>query len=94
MPAGVAWSDPGGGFFVWLDLPESLNPVALQAPAAAAGAIYLPGDLFYPGFTASAPGARNGIRLSFSSIDEAAIQKGIGRLGAIFRDAVNGGPAR
>ncbi len=90
MPAGVTWSVPGGGFFFWLDLPESLNPVALQAPAAAAGAIFLPGDLFYPGFTASAPGARNGIRLSFSSIDEAAIQKGIARLGAIFREAASG----
>jgi DNA-binding transcriptional MocR family regulator len=59
----------------------------LQAPAAAAGAIILPGDLFYPGYTANVPGGRNGIRLSFSSVDEAAIQKGIGRLGKIFREA-------
>ena len=87
MPAGVTWSVPKGGFFFWVDLPEALDPVALQAPAAAAGAIFLPGDLFYPGFTADGPGTRNGIRLSFSSVDEAAIQKGIARLGKIFREA-------
>lgn len=94
MPPCVTWSVPRGGFFFWLDLPEALSPMALQAPAAAAGAIILPGDLFYPGYTANVPGGRNGIRLSFSSVDEAAIQKGISRLGAIFNEAINGEASR
>lgn len=86
MPAGVRWVVPGGGFFMWLDLPEGLSATELQGPAAAAGAVFLPGDLFYPGYTPG-PGGRNGLRLSFSAVDEAAITKGIARIGATFRGA-------
>ena len=87
MPAGVTWIVPDGGFFLWLDLPPHLNAAALQKSAADAGVIYLPGDLFYPGFIAIGPGARNGLRLSFSSLDEATIVKGIARLGSVLRAA-------
>jgi len=85
MPSGVTWTAPDGGFFLWLDLPPNLNAAALLNTAADAGVIYLPGDLFYPGYTATGAGARNGLRLSFSSLDEATIRKGITRLGAVFR---------
>ena len=75
MPAGAAWTRPRGGFFSWLTLPEGASSVALAPRAAQAGVGIVPGTLFFP----DGRGADT-VRLSFSLVDEALIDDGIGRL--------------
>ena len=44
MPDGRArWSEPTGGFFTWLTLPEGLDARELRAAAVEAGVAYVPG---------------------------------------------------
>jgi 2-aminoadipate transaminase len=78
MPAGVSWSRPGGGFFVWVTLPAGLTASAALPVAAEHGVGFLPGRFFYP----AADGDDRSLRLSFSSLPEARIREGIARLGA------------
>ena len=49
MPEGCAWSEPTGGFFTWLTLPEAIDTIALRAAATEAGVAYVPGRPFHPG---------------------------------------------
>ena len=61
MPGGVAWSEPAGGFFTWLTLPEELDATRCATAAAEAGVAYVPGRAFYVG--GDGP---NELRFSFS----------------------------
>lgn len=83
MPSGVSWTRPQGGFFVWLTAPEGVETRALAAPAAELGVSYVPGAPFY---TDSRGG--NEIRLSFSRVDEADIDRGIRILAGLLEDEV------
>ncbi len=47
MPEGVAWSEPTGGMFTWLRMPEGLDARALRPAATEAGVAYVPGAPFY-----------------------------------------------
>lgn len=86
MPGGTAWSNPGGGFFVWVTLPDGLDAVELLPVAAASGVAYLAGEWFYP--TYREPRARRNLRLNFSTLPEDRIAEGLRRLGAVLRDAL------
>lgn len=81
MPRGVEWTEPAGGFFVWLTLPEGMDSVAIQPEAAAHGVDYMPGTVFYP----NENGRRN-IRLAYSFTDEETIRRGVKILAAIIRE--------
>ncbi len=76
MPAGSSWSDPDGGFALWVEGPPGINGRDLAARAAARGVLVSPGQLFCPD-DEPVPG----MRLSLSRSDEAQIQNGIRVLG-------------
>ena len=78
MPSGVEWTTPGGGFFVWVTLPEPMLASDLLPVAAEHGVGFLPGRFFYP----CAEGDDRSLRLSFSTMPEGRLRTGIGRLGA------------
>jgi 2-aminoadipate transaminase len=80
MPAGVSWTLPRGGFFSWLTLPEGADAVGLATTAADRGVGIVPGSLFFP----DRRGGRN-VRISFSLVDEAAIDEGIERLASLLQ---------
>ncbi|MDQ3693507.1 MAG: PLP-dependent aminotransferase family protein [Chloroflexota bacterium] len=82
MPAGIRWSKPDGGFFVWVELPETINASELLPMAAANGVIFLPGSGFYPN---PATGGSHALRLNFSALPEDRIREGIRRLAAVIR---------
>ncbi|MCC6703844.1 MAG: PLP-dependent aminotransferase family protein [Thermomicrobiales bacterium] len=87
MPAGTSWSQPAGGFFVWVTLPEGLNAIELLPFAVERfGVAYLAGEWFYPGF--SWPEASRTLRLSYSKHPEARIEEGMRRLGAAISAAL------
>jgi 2-aminoadipate transaminase len=79
MPDGVTWTQPAGGFFVWLTAPDHVDTRALVAPAARLGVAYVPGAPFY---TDGRGG--NQLRLSYSRADEASIDEGIRRLASLI----------
>jgi DNA-binding transcriptional MocR family regulator len=85
MPESVTWSQPDGGFFVWITLPEELNATNLAKLAADNGVIYFPGHWFFPN-----EDRFNTIRLSFSTVPEARIVEGVRRLADTIRDAAQG----
>jgi DNA-binding transcriptional MocR family regulator len=84
MPAGVTWTRPAGGLFVWVTLPEGHDGAALLGRSLAeAGVAFVPGAPFF--FDGR---GRNALRLSFSLAAEADIERGIARLGALVRDGI------
>jgi 2-aminoadipate transaminase len=76
------WVRPVGGMFFWLDLPESLDAMALLPKAVDAGMAYVPGAAFY----AEAPRA-NSLRLSFVTVSPEKIEAGIAALARVLREA-------
>ena len=79
MPEGAHWTRPQGGFFSWLTLPEGADSVELAQRAVEQGVGIVPGTLFFP----DGRGADT-VRLSFSLVDEALIDEGIERIGALL----------
>ena len=82
MPAGVSWTDPEGGLFLWLTLPPALDTVALYDKVLSAGVAYVAGSFFYTDGS-----HRNTMRLNFSFVDEAKMEPGIKLLAALVREA-------
>jgi DNA-binding transcriptional MocR family regulator len=79
MPAGVRWSKPEGGMFVWITLPERLDGAELLERSLLEERIgVVPGGAFSPHGE-----VRNAIRLNYSLQSEAAITEGVARLGAL-----------
>ncbi len=81
LPAGCQWSAPGGGFFVWVQLPEGCDSVALAAAAAGAGLSYVPGPRFCAG-----GGGERCLRLAFSLLPAEDLLEGARRLGKVLRN--------
>ena len=75
MPAGVRWTRPAGGLFVWVTLPEGMDAEKLIEAAVAEGVAYIPGGPFF----VDGSGA-NTMRLTFAKEDIPTIQEGVKRL--------------
>ncbi len=85
MPDGVEWTEPNGGFFLWLTLPEGCDAVVMLPEARAHGIDFLPGTgCFFNGT------GRSNIRLSYSFSNEDEIRRGIKILGGIIREYAPG----
>jgi DNA-binding transcriptional MocR family regulator len=81
MPDGVEWTEPEGGMFIWLTLPDHIDGATLLAKSLETQRVaFVPGRAFH----ADGSGG-NTIRLNFSLPDEATINEGIKRLGALLR---------
>lgn len=82
FPSSVEWSEPDGGFFIWVTLPGQ-SADALLPHAADAGVLYLPSSFFYPDHVAPTPADACALRLNFSTLPEPVITEGLNRLGAV-----------
>lgn len=82
MPPGCTWSEPMGGFFSWLRVPESIDTVAMRPLALEGGVSYVPGAPFYAG-----SGGRDELRLSFSYLAQAELATAVERLAAVIESA-------
>jgi len=83
MPAGVRWTRPAGGLFVWVTLPEGLDAEVLLEAAVAEGVAYVAGGPFHVD-----GGGANTMRLTFAKEDALTIAEGVRRLGRVVRRAV------
>lgn len=76
MPAGVKWTHPLGGLFLWLSLPEGMSTVDLFKVAVEKERVaFVPGFSFFPN-----GGGENTMRLNFSYCKPNMINEGIARL--------------
>ena len=80
MPEGVTWTQPGGGLFVWVRLPEGADAASLLDRAVnEENVAFVPGAAFF--FDGR---GRNTLRLSYSLPSEAEIEDGITRLAKLI----------
>jgi 2-aminoadipate transaminase len=81
MPAGVTWTQPEGGFYVWVTLPPGIDSKAMLPRAVTARVAYVPGTGFYSdGFGASS------LRLSYCYPTPERIREGVKRFAAVLQE--------
>jgi 2-aminoadipate transaminase len=85
LPPGCHFALPGGGFFIWVTLPEGVTANALLPAAERHGVS------FVPAARAMLDGGDGGLRLAFSFYEPAALAEGARRLGAALRAISTGG---
>jgi 2-aminoadipate transaminase len=81
FPPEAKWTNPEGGFFVWVELPTYVDCASMLAEAVEHGVTFVPGDGFYPDGR-----GRNCMRLAFCYAEPAAIAEGIRRLAEVVED--------
>ena len=74
------FTEPEGGFAVWLQTDLSIDGAAALERAIAAGVSFDPGHLFLPTGDGDMTDGRLALRLSFSSAPIDAIDRGVARL--------------
>ncbi|HEV7817171.1 MAG TPA: aminotransferase class I/II-fold pyridoxal phosphate-dependent enzyme, partial [Janthinobacterium sp.] len=79
FPAGVSWTRPEGGMFIWVTLPKHVDAKQLLDEALRHKVAYVPGAPFY----ANAP-ETNTLRLSFVTVPPERIRHGIEILGKLI----------
>ena len=84
----ASWTEPEGGFQVWLELPEPLDSREIHADALRAGVLVAPGFQFHHDGRPS-----RGLRLSIGVAEEEAIREGVRRLGRVVHERMAAGAA-
>jgi len=83
FPAAVHYTEPEGGMFLWITLPEGLSAMEVFKRAIELKVAFVPGDPFYVNRTNV-----NTLRLNYSSVDAETIRTGIKRLGEVLTTMV------
>ncbi|RPJ85727.1 MAG: PLP-dependent aminotransferase family protein, partial [Acidobacteria bacterium] len=83
FPAGVSWTRPQGGLFLWLTFPEWLDAADLLKEAVKEKVAFVPGVSFH-----SDGGGKNTARLNFSFCNPEKIEEGIRRLGYVLERVI------
>src|SRR5699024_4691914 len=81
MPAGATWTRPGGGFYVWLTLPDGMDAKAMLPRAVAARGADVTGRAF-----CSADQGRQSMRLSYCYPTPQQIVEGVRRLSSVISE--------
>lgn len=80
FPKSVKYTEPKGGMFLWVTLPEGVGAMELFPNAMEKKVAFVPGDPFYIGAENV-----NTMRLNYTNADCKTINEGIGRLGELLR---------
>lgn len=84
MPDGTHWTEPEGGMFIWVKLPEGFDAAELlKKSVETAKVAFVPGRAFF----ADGSG-QNTLRLSFSCTAPEKIEEGVARLGQLLAATV------
>ncbi|MBW2309463.1 MAG: PLP-dependent aminotransferase family protein [Deltaproteobacteria bacterium] len=79
LPSSVTFTEPGGGFFIWLRLPDGADTEALRIAARQQGVNFQPGPRF-----SSRRSLQNYLRLSFVYYDIEGLREGSKRLASVL----------
>ena len=77
LPAGSKLTEPEGGLFIWVELPDGYDAEAILPRALDRGVAFVPGKYFYAG-----EGPRGTLRVSFATATPEELREGAARLGA------------
>lgn len=88
FPAGVHWTRPQGGLFLWVILPEHVDAAEVLTAAIQEKVAFVPGAPFHPDGS-----GHNTMRLNFSYMGPEKIEEGIKRLGRVLERFVGSRPA-
>lgn len=83
LPAGVKYTRPQGGLFLWLELPDQINSIELLKKCLQLDVAFVPGDSFFPN-----GGVTNTLRLNYSNMPEDRIREGVKRLCTAIRQSL------
>jgi DNA-binding transcriptional MocR family regulator len=83
FPASATWTKPGGGFYVWVNLPPEIDTKLLVPKAIVAKVAYVPGTAFY----ADGLGSWQ-LRLSFCHPTPERIHQGVEALGGVIKQEI------
>jgi 2-aminoadipate transaminase len=83
----VQWTEPRGGFFLWVALPERVDTTRLLQRAVSHGVIFVAGGAFFVDGT-----GQHTLRLSFSLPSHERIVEGVQRLAAAVSEEVAAAP--
>lgn len=75
-PDWLDWTAPGGGFFIWAQLPPGLTATLVEPFAHERGVSFMPGRNCYV-----QPPDDQSMRLCFAMLDDELLEQGIARLG-------------
>lgn len=75
LPAEISMTEPEGGMFLWLTLPNHWSAIDLFHIAVRHGVAFVPGDPFFAN-----EAHRNQLRMSYCTADEDTIREGVHRL--------------
>jgi 2-aminoadipate transaminase len=81
MPAGVRFTRPSGGLFVWVELPGNLNARELLRRCLERDVAFVPGGAFFPERS-----REDTLRLNFSNMPVDRIREGVRRLAGALRE--------
>jgi DNA-binding transcriptional MocR family regulator len=79
LPDSVSFVEPDGGFFTWLQLPQSVDAEKLLPEAHKHDVSFAPGSFFSP-----QRDLKNYLRLSFAYYAESELKEGAKRLAAVI----------
>ncbi|HAN04085.1 MAG TPA: aminotransferase [Elusimicrobia bacterium] len=85
MPEGVTWTNPEGGLFLWVRLPEQMSADDMFQDALKENVAYVIGSAFH-----SDGSGKNTMRLNFSFATPEKIDEGIKRLAATVKKRLVG----
>lgn len=84
FPGSVRFTDPQGGLFLWMELPDQYNAQRLfDLSLQKIKVIFVPGSTFYP-----YGGHDNTLRLSYSTVGPKETASGMNRLADLFREVI------
>jgi DNA-binding transcriptional MocR family regulator len=84
FPKEATWTKPGGGFYVWVNLPPEIDTKAMMPKAIVAKVAYVPGTAFYAdGFGSWS------MRLSYCHPTPERIREGVKALGGIVKQEMS-----
>jgi 2-aminoadipate transaminase len=81
FPESVNVNVPGGGLFIWVEFPESIDTTQMMTKALEKNVAYVPGAPFHPN-----GGGHNTARFNFSNMPDDKIVEGIRRLGELLNE--------
>jgi DNA-binding transcriptional MocR family regulator len=84
LPPGCSWTNPDGGFYVWVTVPEGVDTKAMLPRAVTARVAYASGTGFY----ADGFGSRQ-MRLSYCYPTPERIREGVRRLAAVLESEMD-----
>ena len=82
MPDYVKWTEPEGGLFLFMTLPEHMDSSVLFEKAVEKGVAFVQGSVFY----CNGKG-QNTMRINFSFANLQAIEEGVKRLAKVIKEA-------